>query len=462
MKKLAIHFISLIIFITLSCDDPTDETNTNKLINFSHLEHLTETITLNGQSVDIIHIYSEYPNYDWVDASSEGIACIDDVARAAVVNLRYFELFGDSTVIARAKRLLQFVMALQADDGEFYNFIFSDGSINKNGRTSKKSFDFWAVRGYWALAKGYKVFKTIDKKFADDLRQSFLKCKIPIQKILTNYHQTIEINGFSYPVWLVNRFGSDATSELLLGIAEYLSIDTDDELPSATNKLCEGILKMQLPETHQYAGAFLSWKNVWHGWGNSQTQALASLYPILQDERLINAAQLEASLFFSRLLVEGRIKQINLENEIEIFPQIAYDIRCQALGLLELYKITGEKKYAKLAGITASWLTGNNAVGMQIYNSATGRCFDGINDSTSVNKNSGAESTIEALFTLIEITSNPIAKKYLDFKSIKSQVTKDESGKAIKISRTFENNHGNQLILNYNFSLRQFDIVEEN
>jgi len=115
-----------------------------------------------------------------------------------------------------------------------------------------------------------------------------------------------------------------------------------------------------------------------------------------------------------------------------------------------------------LGGITASWLTGNNAAGIAIYDSATGRCFDGINDSTSVNKNSGAESTIECLYTLIEISNNPIAKKYLEFKSTKSQVTKDELGKAIKISRTFENNHGNQLILNYNFHLQRFDIIEIN
>ncbi len=462
MKKLHLHSLCLIIIFAVSCDDSTEEINKHKSINFSHLEHLTETISLDGKQVDIIHIYSEYPDYDWVEASSEGVACVDDVARAAVVYLRYFELSRDGSILDKTKRLLQFVMALQAEDGEFYNFVFLDGTINKQGRTSKKTFDFWAARGYWALAKGYKIFNTIDKNFAGDLQKSFLKCKNPIQKILANYPQTININGFSYPVWLINSFGSDATAELLLGISEYLSTETDDELLTAAKRFCEGILKMQLPVTHQYGGAFLSWKNIWHGWGNSQTQAITNLSPILQDDRLVNAAQFEADVFYSRLLVEGRIKQINLENEIETFPQIAYDIRCQTLGLLELYNITGKKKYAKLAGITASWLTGNNVAEIPIYDSVTGRCFDGIIDSSTVNKNSGAESTIEGLYTLIEISNNSIAKRYLDFKSIKSQVTTDESGKAIKKSRTFENTRGNKLILSYNFSLRQINIVEIN
>ena len=248
----------------------------------------------------------------------------------------------------------------------------------------------------------------------------------------------------------------------MLGIAEYLSIDRDDELRLAVKKLCDGILKMQLLKTHQYAGAFLSWKNIWHGWGNSQTQALISIYPIIDDKRCLNAARQEADLFSSHYLVEGRISQINLENGIETFPQIAYDIRCQALGLLELYKATGEKKYAQLAGISAAWLTGNNAIGEMIYNSKTGRCFDGINDSLTVNRNSGAESTIESLYTLIEISNNPIAKKYLNFKSVKSQTTKNELDQVTKISRTYANRIGKVISITYNYAQRQFEIIEIN
>jgi hypothetical protein len=56
---------------------------------------------------------------------------------------------------------------------------------------------------------------------------------------------------------------------------------------------------------------------------------------------------------------------------------------------------------------------GNNPAKTAMYDPKTGRCFDGIIDSTTVNYNSGAESTIEGLYTIIEITNNPIAKQYL-------------------------------------------------
>jgi hypothetical protein len=48
-----------------------------------------------------------------------------------------------------------------------------------------------------------------------------------------------------------------------------------------------------------------------------------------------------------------------------------------------------------------------------MYNPQTGRCFDGINDKTTINKNSGAESTIEALLTLEALEENPVSKEMM-------------------------------------------------
>jgi hypothetical protein len=56
-----------------------------------------------------------------------------------------------------------------------------------------------------------------------------------------------------------------------------------------------------------------------------------------------------------------------------------------------------------------------------MYDSTTGRCFDGIRDSANVNRNSGAESTIEALFTLTEIAKYPEAVKYLAYRKVRRE-----------------------------------------
>jgi len=42
------------------------------LVNFNHLEHLTEKMELNNDTVSIVHIYSNYPGYKWIDAKESG------------------------------------------------------------------------------------------------------------------------------------------------------------------------------------------------------------------------------------------------------------------------------------------------------------------------------------------------------------------------------------------------------
>src|SRR5215217_8254929 len=101
-------------------------------VNLAHLNFLVEDVEIAGQPMAITHIYSEAPRYEWVDASGEGIACVDDAARAAVVYLTDYEHTHDPASLDKARRLLNFSMYLQAEDGEFYNFITNRiGTINK-------------------------------------------------------------------------------------------------------------------------------------------------------------------------------------------------------------------------------------------------------------------------------------------------------------------------------------------
>jgi hypothetical protein len=60
------------------------------LVNPSHLDHLYEEIEIGGKTMAIVHIYSDYPDYKWVEAKGEGIACIDDVTRAAIFYSNYY------------------------------------------------------------------------------------------------------------------------------------------------------------------------------------------------------------------------------------------------------------------------------------------------------------------------------------------------------------------------------------
>jgi hypothetical protein len=390
----------------------------NSIVNFNHLEHLTETIEFQGDSVDIVHIYADYPAYDWTDASNEGVACVDDAARAAVVYLRHYELTKHEQSLEKAKRLLRFVMKMETDDGMFYNFIYKDHTINKEGQTSYKSFGWWGARGVWCMSLGYRIFKDCDPALASILNDH-IKLTFPhIDSLLIKYNETKTIKGYRLPQWLLYESGTDVTSELLLGLTEYYAVTSDAKVKNYIRKQAGGLMVMQDGDMITFPfGLHRSWETMWHMWGNSQTHALAIAGKLLKSGKMIRSAEQEANGFYSRLLINGFMKELDVadSSKTQRYEQIAYGVRPMVVGLIRLYEATGKNKYLKMAGLASSWLSGNNVLHQKMYDSTTGRCFDGIRDSVTINKNSGAESTIEALYTLVELERYPAAKKYSDY-----------------------------------------------
>jgi hypothetical protein len=440
MKRLA-SIIVLLFTVTLLAIAQTT------LVNFAHLRHLTERIEFEGDTVSIVHVYANYPSYEWVDAKEsgpEGIACVDDAARAAVVYLRNYELTGDSQSLKEGTSLLKFVMKMETEDGLFYNFIFADHSINRTGKTSYSSFGWWAARGVWAMATGYRVFKNIDTAFAARLRSGIDRTLPHIDSLMRHYGRYDTLNGYRVPKWLLYESGADVTSELLLGLTTYYGITHDKHLQQLIGKLADGLMVMQNGNvrSHPY-GLHRSWQTMWHMWGNGQTQALAMGGKLLRKKNMVASAEREAKGFYSRLLINGFVKEMDVSDHTKnlTYEQIAYGVRPMAVGLIRLYEATNNPIYLKMAGLAAAWFLGNNTPGETIYDSTSGRCYDGIRDSVNINKNSGAESTIEALHTLVELARYPVAMKLLHYRNVCIRES------ANSVYGVFQNSDGDELTL---------------
>jgi hypothetical protein len=128
--------------------------------------------------------------------------------------------------------------------------------------------------------------------------------------------------------------------------------------------------------------------------------------------------------------VDGWLHAMDLDTGAATrFPQIAYAVRGVAVGLVRLFEATGDARYAAMAGLAASWLTGDNAAGVAMYDPTKGYGFDGINSPQSVNYNAGAESTVEALYTILEVERHPEARRWLQARG-EAPVRLERAGKA--------------------------------
>ena len=421
--------IIVVVFMLISvsgCDEKKtsngEPDNFTSLVNTAHLDALYEEIIIDKDTMGIIHIYSEYPDYSWVDDDDEGTACVDDAARAAIFYLKHYQVNNEETSLLKAKRLLQFVLHMQAENGLFYNFIWGDHSQNKTYKTSVALPDWWTWRAMWALSEGVTIFENQDQEFSKSLFNSLEKATNSLISQLPLSGETKFAYGFELPTWLPYESATDQAALLIFSLVPYYHITNDSLVLEYVNGLANGIMLMQAGDSLIFPhNAFLSWENVWHAYGNSQSQALLIAGNLLLRAEITNSALNEIDYFYPYVNAHNLINfevsnengQIILEKSSE-YPQIAYNIRPMVFACLEAYKITKENKYAEQAGKIACWLFGDNINKTQMYFPKNGICYDGIRDEQTVNLNSGAESTIEALLILQAVEQNPISRKVVE------------------------------------------------
>jgi len=400
-------FIAFMVFLAGCTENAAEPGIICGKLNMSHLDHLYAEVNLaNGAKAGIIHIYSEYPDYSYTIEPKEGYACVDDVARAAVL---FANCPDDSCSNSRSvilDQMMDFLLYMQSDSGYFYNFIWSDGSINKTYRTSLPGPDWWSWRSFWAMEE----YAVMSERNARKIEKASKKLAERIfEDLLTAERTTSEVEGVLVPSWLPGKTASDQAGVLILALEKYYQRTHDSLAPILIAQLAEGIMVMQAGDsTHFPYGAFLSWNNIWHAYGNIQAYALLRAGVLLNNAKFIEKALIEVDNFYPWLIENGflnyfTIKKIEGKYEIieqEKFPQIAYGIRPVVYACTEAYRITGKEKYLSIAKAAAGWFAGKNPAGKVMWDPATGRGFDGIISNDKINLNSGAESTIEALLAL--------------------------------------------------------------
>ena len=381
-----------------------------------HLDALGEDVVVEGDTLRFVHIYAEPgPDGAWVFVGDddEGFACVDDAARAAVVYLQHFEATGDESSRRTAVKLLRFVRHLQAESGLFYNFVW-DRSMRINTEHANSVADdvsWWTARAVWALGEGARVLAEADPAEAAADADAVRRVEPHLDRLLARYGEMADAGGRSFPQWLISGTAADATSELLLGLVALQDARPTADGARRVRQFAEGLTRVRFGDLATFPyGGHAAWTGGWHGWGSSQTQALAEAARLGMAEGALASAEAEAQSLYARLLVEGWLHTLDYATgEAQAFEQIAYDLRPAAVGLVRLYEATGDERYAVMAGLAAAWFHGLNPAGATMADPATGRGYDGILSPTQINANAGAESTVEAQMTLLAVAQHPEA-----------------------------------------------------
>ena len=428
MKK---EYQFVLCILTISCMSVTCKKQTTtvpvippieiSLVNTTHLDYLYTPVTFTtGTNAAGIYIYSEAPDYHLVGAAGEGFTSIDDVARAVQVYIRSNKFSSDTSIQNRAFNLIRFILEMQSANGYFYNFLFSNSSINTSGATSANNANWWSWRALYTLTEAGPLVRTKDIQLANKMDAAVSKLITKIKTDIVSIPQTTKtVSGITVPEWLPAGSGTDQAAIIILGLIPYCTANNDAVLNAFIKKLADGIVLMQQGDaTHFPYSCVLSWENTWHAYGCDQAFALIKAGVFLNNSSYTAKGIAVVDNFLPWLLKNGMKSSFVVnKNGTDIilsseksYEQIAYGIRPMVSAAAEAYRLNNDEKYADIAGHLAAWFLGANDANKIMYSVTTGRCFDGIQSSSSVNLNSGAESTIEALLTMEIVENNPAIK----------------------------------------------------
>jgi hypothetical protein len=405
--------------------------HTEELVNFHHLDMLEFNFkSETGKEYTSWAIYGEPVDendlkrgYQQVEASGEGYACVDDVARIAIILLSRYEKCRDPRCLEKAEKALEFILYMADGNGEYYNFAYIDGRINRKGKTSRADMDWWTARAFYALAMGKRIIGESDPDLFERIDKAN---KLTINNLISarenpEIHPEVEKNYKERrikPGSLVNDSGT-ITSIVTLGLLEEYKVKKEQRIKDLIFEYCNAMAAVEETSFAKYPFTGFHYNtlrapDMIHFYGNRQVEALATAGRMFNKRRWIDSAVNEANIGYPKLLTSWGLP-FALSPDPEIYPQIAYTAETIITNLMAVYKATGERKYAVLAGLFASWFFGNNPFRKPMCIPGKGRCFDGIDDH-GISVNAGAESVIESLLALDQVEGTA-AEEYINFRT---------------------------------------------
>lgn len=294
------------------------------------------------------------------DRGHEGVACVDDAARALALLCDVQDATHLPYVRSWTTALLEFLLYMQMPDGRFVNFITDwGGARNETGPTSFAGGSFWHARAVHALARARRTIG--DPRLASALASGMAHVRVavaPANVRAIHILTAIEL--------LRSEDGSDLRGDLETWCGELVACRRD------------GIL-FDDPDQHEP-----------HLWGHVQEGVLAEAGALLGRADLIEVAR-ESALRYLAPLIDGGFDVPHMQ---------PYGAASAHFGVARLASITGDRRFAQLAERARAWFHERNSSGRAVYDRAAGLVHDGI-DAGILNRASGAESNIVAAQALL-------------------------------------------------------------
>jgi glycosyltransferase involved in cell wall biosynthesis len=305
--------------------------------------------------------------------------CVDDNARALIVAAMYYSLRKDKDVIPLIQTYLSFLhYSFNPENGRFRNFMSYDrrwleeiGSEDSHGRS------IWGLGVVIQHAPHDSIRNMAVRLFLDGLAavESFTSPR-SWAFVIIGLHTYMEI------------FGGDTMARRLRTLLAEKLFALFQKGAGADWLWCEDSLtyaNAKLPHALILAGQWIPDPEMFK-------MGIDALTWLLEKQKAPDG----------HLSVVGNLNWHNRDGLTSNFDQQPIEVMCLIDACAEAFRSTGEMEWLDQGQRCLGWFLGSNDLNEQIYDFKTGGCCDGI-QTTGVNANQGAESTLSWLISLLSM-----------------------------------------------------------
>lgn len=308
-----------------------------------------------------------------VPARKEGYT-VDDNARALVFAVKAKTYWPTQPVSELERKLISFLLLMQADDGKFHNLMdFSQRFVDS------PTVGDHLGRAIWAAGA------VINSNLPNGMKSS---ARLIFDRALP---------------WARKSASPRTKAYTCLGLCERLQADAKDPNLIANMALLADNLVALYRANHD---ADWNWFENILSYDNARLpHALLLAHRSLGTDEYLKVAEKTFRFLQATTTIEGKFVTIGSHGwyvrgkERALYDQQPVDAGAMVEAAVSFYKITGSEIYRKTVRQVLGWFFGFNTKSVNVYDEATGACYDGITE-VGLNENQGSEATVSLLLAV--------------------------------------------------------------
>jgi glycosyltransferase involved in cell wall biosynthesis len=309
---------------------------------------------------------------------------LDDNARALIALCQHYQIKGDKSDLDFIECYLNFIIYCYQTNGYFANYVCKEQKFTIQNKNCNLEDSYG--RAIWALGYLLSLHNIMPKELISKAESIFHKALQYILDIHSTRAIAFSIKGVYY-------------ANLKISSKQNLSI-----IEQFADRLVQ-MYKYEADNDWQWFESYLTYAN------SVLSEAMLFAWQATRKTIYQSTALLTFDFLISKIFTRDHLQVISnkgwLHNGQEHNFNIKggeqpIDVGYTIIALNEFYNVFKIEEYKHKMFIGFNWFLGHNHLNQIVYNPCTGGCYDGL-ESSYINLNQGAESTISCLMARLTI-----------------------------------------------------------